>query len=692
MRDGPQTTRVHWTWFALLGLTLALLGFRDNLDWVMVFPETWVVPLTDWLNSMMDGLVASVGPFFRAFSKMMDHPMSWVRDLLQWVPWAMTIGLLVLASYAVSGWKLAVFTFFAMFYMVMIGYWPESMNSLALVMVSVPLAVMIGFGVGTAAFYSERADRIISPTMDVLQTIPVFAYLLPILLLFGFGPVVGLIASILYAVPPMVRNTTLGLRRVNPEVVEAGMMAGATVSQMFWRVRVPSALRQILLGINQTMMAAFSMVIIASIIGGTADIGWEVLSTMRKAQFGESILAGIVIALMAMVMDRLTSRAAQSRQPDAGEEQGALERYRYWIAAVALCVIVLALVPVFPFLKDYPRDWEFYPAQYLNDGLTYVLVEYAGAINTIKTMAFFYIMLPVKMGFEQTISPFSWGFELTTPIKIGYAVAVTALAGYLLWRGRISGAILVAGLAILLYFGLTRLPWPSVMAVLVLLAWQTGGRRLAIGTAAGLGFLLLVGVWPQTMLSLYLCGIAVVLSFAIGTTLGIIASENETVSAILRPINDTLQTMPLFVILIPFVMIFKLGDFTALLAVMAYAIVPSIRYAEHGLRSVSPEVIEAAKACGSTRWQLLWRVRLPLAMPQMMLGLNQTIMFGIAMLVIAALVGTNGLGQRVYIGLSDGDFGIGMIAGIGMAILAMIADRMTQGYSRKRQEEIGVKV
>lgn len=692
MRGGPQTTRVHWTWFALLGLTLALLGFRDSLDWVMVFPETWVVPLTGWLNSMMDGLVASVGPFFRAFSKMMDHPMSWVRDLLQWVPWAMTIGLLVLASYAVSGWKLAVFTFFAMFYMVMIGYWPESMNSLALVMVSVPLAVMIGFGVGTAAFYSERADRIISPTMDVLQTIPVFAYLLPILLLFGFGPVVGLIASILYAVPPMVRNTTLGLRRVNPEVVEAGMMAGATVSQMFWRVRVPSALRQILLGINQTMMAAFSMVIIASIIGGTADIGWEVLSTMRKAQFGESILAGIVIALMAMVMDRLTSRAAQSRQPDAGEEQGALERYRYWIAAAALCVIVLALVPVFPFLKDYPRDWEFYPAQYLNDGLTYVLVEYAGAINTIKTMAFFYIMLPVKMGFEQTISPFSWGFELTTPIKIGYAVAVMALAGYLLWRGRISGAILVAGLAILLYFGLTRLPWPSVMAVLVLLAWQTGGRRLAIGTAAGLGFLLLVGVWPQTMLSLYLCGIAVVLSFAIGTTLGIIASENETVSAILRPINDTLQTMPLFVILIPFVMIFKLGDFTALLAVMAYAIVPSIRYAEHGLRSVSPEVVEAAKACGSTRWQLLWRVRLPLAMPQMMLGLNQTIMFGIAMLVIAALVGTNGLGQRVYIGLSDGDFGIGMIAGIGMAILAMIADRMTQGYSRKRQEEYGIKV
>lgn len=695
MNDEAPTenrSRVHWAWFALLGLTLVILGFRDSLGWAMAFPDTWVVPLTDWLNGMMDVAVATVGPYFRAFSKAMDYPMTWVRDFLQWMPWALTIGLLMLASYAMSGWKLAVFTFCAMFYMVMIGYWPESMNSLALVMVSVPLAVLLGFVVGTAAFYSERADRIISPTMDVLQTIPVFAYLLPILLLFGFGPVVGLIASILYAVPPMVRNTTLGLRRVDPEVVEAGMMAGATAAQMFWRVRVPSALRQILLGINQTMMAAFSMVIIASIIGGTADIGWEVLSTMRKAQFGESILAGIVIALMAMVMDRLTAQAAQSRTPADDVDPGFFERYRNWVVAAVMSVVILALVPVMPFLRDYPRAWEFYPAQHLNDALTYVVVEYADVISTIKNLAFFYIMLPVKMGFEQTISPFSWGFTLTPALKIGYAVVMALATAWLLWRGRITGAVLVAGLAILLYFGLTRLPWPTVMAMLVLLAWQAGGRRLAIGTALGLGFLLVVGVWPQMMLSFYLCGIAVVLSFAIGTGLGILASENDAVSAFLRPINDTLQTMPLFVILIPFVMIFKLGEFTALLAIMAYAIVPAIRYAEHGLRNVSPEVIEAAKACGSTRWQLLWRVRLPLAMPQLMLGLNQTIMFGIAMLVIAALVGTNGLGQRVYIGLSDGDFGIGMIAGIGMAILAMIADRMTQGYSRRRQEAIGLKV
>jgi glycine betaine/proline transport system permease protein len=150
--------------------------------------------------------------------------------------------------------------------------------------------------------------------------------------------------------------------------------------------------------------------------------------------------------------------------------------------------------------------------------------------------------------------------------------------------------------------------------------------------------------------------------------------------------------MPLFVILIPFVMIFKIGEFTALLAIIAYAFVPAIRYAEHGLRNLPGDVLEAATAMGCTHRQLLWQVKMPLALPVMMLGLNQTIMYGIAMLVIAALVGTNGLGQRVYIGLADGDFGVSMIAGVGMAIIAMIADRMTQAWSKKRQELLGISV
>ena len=690
LRRIDETRRIDWISAALILATLALLALKDTAGWLVEYPGEWVVPITPWLNAFMQWCVDTVGPAFRAFSAAIDVPMTAVRDLLNWLPWSVTLTLVTFASWAIAGWRLAAFAFFAVLYMLVIGYWTESMNSLALVALTVPTAVAIGFGLGTLAFFSNRAERVITPTLDLMQTVPAFAYLLPILLLFGFGPVVGLIASVLYAFPPTVRNTHLGLMQVSTEVIEAGLMAGATPGQLFWRVRAPSALRQILLGVNQTTMAAFSMVIIASIIGGTADIGWEVLSTMRKAQFGESLLAGIVIALMAMVMDRITAAAATAEPRDPGAGHGFLARHRNAIVALGLAVGVGLMAQILPLLKEYPESWEIYPAHYLNNAVTWLVVEHAKTINLIKSWAFFFVMLPVKTGFELTITPFSWGFEFTPALKNGYAVLAAALVVYTAVRRGIGRASLIAFLAIMLFFGITRLPWPAMLAMATLLGWRLGGPRLALGTVAGLGFLIVAGVWPQTMLSVYLCGLAVLLSFAVGGVLGILASENDGVSAFLRPINDTLQTMPLFVILIPFVMIFKIGEFTALLAIMAYSIVPAIRYSEHALRNVPAEVVEAATCFGCTRRQLLWRVKVPLAMPVIMLGLNQTIMFGIAMLVIAALVGTNGLGQRVYIGLGDGDFGVGIVAGIGMAIIAMIADRMTQGMSRAYQKRLGL--
>jgi glycine betaine/proline transport system permease protein len=192
------------------------------------------------------------------------------------------------------------------------------------------------------------------------------------------------------------------------------------------------------------------------------------------------------------------------------------------------------------------------------------------------------------------------------------------------------------------------------------------------------------------MLSVYLCGLAVLICFVIGSTLGILMSESERFSAFMRPINDTLQTMPQFVLLIPAVMIFKLGDFTALIAIVLYAIVPTIRYTEHGLRNLPKEVLEAANSMGTTKLQLLFQVKLPLAMPSIMLGLNQTVLYAVAMLVISALVGTSDLGQLVYIGLGNGDFGFGIVAGLGMAILAIITDRMIQAAAQRRREETGM--
>ncbi len=681
---------IHW--FGVIAVTLICIAIQGDVSWMKKYPDTLIVPFSAWMNTGMQWFIDQFGAIFIAIATFLEWPIKGVQWVLHSLPWVVSTFLFCLVSYVASGWRLAAFTLFAALYIVILGYWDESMNSLSLVAISVPMAIFVGFVFGVWGFYSDRAERIIMPTLDILQTVPAFAYLLPILMLFGFGTTVGLIASLLYSFPPMVRNTIVGLRGVSSEIVESGVMSGATPSQLFWQVRMPTASRQILLGVNQATMASLSMVIIASIIGGTADIGWEVLSTIRKAQFGESILAGIVIAFIAMIMDRITSGlATQSTEYDR-KKASLFERHRYWIIAAIGAIIFFVLAKLIPVLQEWPKDWQFSPAKIMNDSLTYVVVNFREEIESIKKFAFFYVMLPTKIGLQQAVSPFTWGFELKLVHSLGYALMMVVFAGWCARRWNNQVAVGVLLFAIFFYFGLTNLPWPALLLIYTMAAWKVSGPSLALGTLLGLSFLVVTGVWPQAMLSLYLCSIAVIVSFLFGTTVGIWAAHSDRVSAIVRPINDTMQTMPLFVILIPFVMLFKIGDFTALLAIIAYSFVPAIRYAEHGLRNLPEGVLEAATMVGCTKSQLLWQVKIPLALPVMMLGLNQTIMYGIAMLVIAALVGTNGLGQTVYIGLSDGDFGVGMIAGIGMAIIAIIADRLTQAWSRKRQAELGISV
>ncbi|MEM6304684.1 MAG: ABC transporter permease subunit [Pseudomonadota bacterium] len=668
-------------WLALAGLTLALAFLPGNLS---TYPDAWVISPTDGMNAFMSWFTETFGVIFRAIGWTLEWPVRWAQALLQALPWSVITAFFVALAYIGSGWRLAVFAALALIYMAVIGYWAESMNSLAIVLISVPMAVATGFIFGVLGFYSERARRVIMPMLDLLQTIPAFAYLLPILILFGFGTTVGLVSSILYAFPPMVRNTILGLRAVPEEIIEAGIMSGTTPRQLFWKVRLPAAQKQMLLGVNQTTMAALSMVIIASIIGGTNDIGWEVLNTMRKAQFGESLLAGFVIALIAMALDRITH--AFATKPREIERQGP----NPWAVTSLALLALLALSFVVPALRVWPEALIWNPAPAMNDALEWAVVNWRVGIETIKNSAFFYVMLPIKIGLDQAVSPFTWGFAMTPLLSFGFGAVIIALAVWAWVKERHTLAALLVLWGAVSYVGLTNMPWLALYGVILYGAYVTAGRALAIGAALGLGFLIVAGVWPESVLSLYLCGVAVMIAFGLGTLMGIWAAQNDTVSWVIRPVLDTLQTMPLFVILIPFVMVFKIGEFTALLAIIAYSIVPAIRYTEHGLRNLPAHVIEAAQTIGCTPWQLLTRVKLPLALPAIMLGLNQTIIYGIGMLVIAALVGTNGLGQQIYIGLGDGDFGVGMTAGIGMAVIAMIADRMTQAISRKKQEQFGL--
>ena len=674
--------RAALIWLLVLGVALVLALLMPQVPALKTYPAEWQLPLANEMNAGMDWFVAQTKPFFRLISLLMGYPMQAVADLLAWLPWSATTILLVMVAWRAGKLRLALFTGAALAYVLVMGLWSDTMNSLALVVVSVPLAVAVGFGLGVWGYLSPRVERVLTPLMDITQTVPAFAYLLPILILFGFGPVVGMIAGVIFAFPPMVKNTIVGLREVPSDIIESGLMSGATPRQLFLLVRCTAGLRQILLGVNQTTMAALSMIIIASIIGGSADIGWRVLSTLRKAEFGGSLVAGMVIALLAMILDRITYGLA-TREPEMRPGETFVQRHRFALSLGLVVLAAILLAGLIPALQNWPAGWTFSPAEELNKGISAFVVAAKPVLDHIKSFVIFAMILPLKIGLQKVVTPFTWGFQPTIAHVVAYGMLILGAAGYAWRSGRTGLAMSTLSFGVIYFFGLTNLTWPGLCLILIWFAWRSGGAPLMAGTVGVLAFLLVSGSYDKAVLSLQLCGLAVLVSFLLGSGLGILAAENDRVSQVLRPIGDTLQTMPPFVLLIPILMIFKIGEFSALLAIISYAIVAPFRYTEYGLRHVPKEVVEASISLGCTPWQLLTEVKIPLAMPNIMLGLNQAIMFGISMLVVSALVGTDDLGQVIYVGLSKGNFGIGFTAGLAMAAIALLADRFCHAWRRR---------
>ena len=233
---------------------------------------------------------------------------------------------------------------------------------------------------------------------------------------------------------------------------------------------------------------------------------------------------------------------------------------------------------------------------------------------------------------------------------------------------------------------LLGIPWPWGVVMVGLIAARFGGWKLAIMCLLMCGFIVANGLWVKAMITVYLCGASVLVACAIGIPLGVAAALNETLGKIVGGFIDTLQTLPSFVYLIPVVMLFRVGDFTAMIAVVLYALAPAVRYSAHGVRSINAQLIEAGIACGCSQWQMLRRIRLPLALPQILLGVNQTIMLALSMLVITALVGTRDLGQEVYIALTKADTGRGIVAGLSIAFIAIIADRIISAGARRASQ------
>ena len=650
-------------WIILLLLTLALWWFAEYWPWMLKYPRAWVWPLKDLVSNFMSWLINDfdLGLFTfkeltRSIALVMSWPLEFAKGLLSQgfkiplggddfyqtpsLPWISVTLFVVFIAWRLKNFALAVLMFFCFIYLAVFGQWQSAMLTLSSIIVAVPIGVAGGLFLGIWAYRSSRVEIALTPILDLMQTVPVFAYLVPILFLFGFGPVAAMIATIIYAMPPMVRVTILALQNVPAEIKEFGRMTGCTQRQLTWKILIPAARSSLLVGVNQVIMLSLNMVIIASMIGA-GGLGYDVLASLRRLAIGQGLEAGLAITLLAVALDRLSQAAAQKNpgKQEAAENSVAdvalWRRYPMTLLAMTVIILLPLLAVILPWISEYPESWQITTGPFWNNLVKWININYFDQLEAVKVFMLLNILIPVKRF-------------------------------------------------------LLALPWPAVLAMLALAGYQLGGWRLALLVFSLALFIVLNGLWPKAMVTVYLCGISVIIASIIGMPIGMWAARNERVSAVIKVLIDTLQTLPSFVYLMPVVMLFRVGDFAAMIAVVLYALPPAIRYTEHGIRKVPADLLEAAKTSGCTPGQTLFKVQIPVALPEIMLGVNQTVMFAISMLVITALVGTRDLGQEVYIALVKADTGRGIVAGISVAFIAIIVDRLIAAWAKKRKQKLGL--
>jgi glycine betaine/proline transport system permease protein len=288
-----------------------------------MFPEQLKVPLGKWVNQFVDWLVINYGAAFEAFADSLLTLLVALEHVLRGAPWWLVlVGIAAITWHASMNWKLVLGLVIAMFIIGTLGLWDKAMQTLALMIVATSLSVVIGIPVGIAMALSNRLRAIMLPILDTMQTMPSFVYLIPALMLFGLGKVPAILATVIYAAPPVIRLTDLGIRLVDPEVLEASRSFGASRKQILFGVQLPLALPNIMAGINQTTMMSISMVVIASMIGARG-LGEQVLMGIQRLDVGAGMEAGIAIVLLAVVFDRIGQAYGKrsQRTPNTGDAQ-----------------------------------------------------------------------------------------------------------------------------------------------------------------------------------------------------------------------------------------------------------------------------------------------------------------------------------------------------------------------------------
>jgi glycine betaine/proline transport system permease protein len=625
----------------VVAMVIGFLGWKNQANWPAALTWNSLSPHLDrfqiWLSDNRNIPHPNLAfRIFNGFADFLDHLVGWLTSFFHKLTWVGTVALGTLVVLRFGGRKAALGVLAAFASFAAIGLWEESVETFSLMLAAVSLSLAVGVPLGVLAGRSARFNRVVTPILDAMQIIPAFAYLMPVVILFSVGPGAAVVTTMIYAVPPAIRITALGIRGVEPNTVEAANALGATRWQVLTKVQLPLARRMLLLAVNQTILFALSMVVIAGLIGG-AGLGDSVTNGLYTDP-AMAIFAGATIVIMAIALDRATEAMANRTDPahrhlDAGKSRQ-LRLYTAVCAAVVIASVIVghALHAGSSWSRWTAQDW----------------------LRTYVQNALDYIQNPGTFLFR----------DITNPT---------------------GNFIVQHGIQPLRSFFIET-PWPVTLIGLVVIAFLLSGLRPALIAFVMLFIVGLVGEWTNAMDTFSQVLVATLLTVIVGFVMGVWAAESRTVSRILRPVNDVLQTLPQLVYIIPFIYLMPVSGVPGVVASVLYASPVMIRLVQRGIEGVSPESVEAATSFGATRLQVLVKVKIPLARDAIMLGVNQAIIMVLAVVVIGGLVGSGALGYEVATGLQRNAFGLGVLASVAILALGITLDRVTQGRARARKQ------
>ena len=547
------------------------------------------------------------------------------------IGWLGVLALIGFIVFAISNARTAFLAIVLTFACGALGLWTDSMDTLALTIAAVVLSLAIGIPVGIWAGRSDFALKLVTPILDLAQILPTLVYLAPLALFFLIGPASATIATMVYSIPIAIRLTAFGIRGVSKSPVEASVSMGSTGRQTLTKVQLPMAKKTIVLGINQTVMAALSFVVIAALIGAPG-LGKPVLDALKIRNVGDGFVAGFAVVFLAIMLDRATSAAVVKQNTFVPPTAKQLRNRRIALGAAGVGTIVSIFL-----------SRQFAWAAYFPEQLV--------------------IAKPVAK------------------VSDSFVVWVTTSFSFFT-----EGLIKVVTVGILnpLEATLSNAPWFLTVAAITAISALFGGFRSALVTVVLLLLIVGSGLWFDTMITFAQVLVATLLTMGVGVLLGIWIGRSNRADKILRPILDAGQVLPAFVYLIPMLGFFGPARFTAIATGIIYSIPVVVKIVGQGIREVPVTMIEAATAAGSTTRQLITKVQLPAAKNSLLLATNQGLIFVLAVVVIGGFVGAGGLGYLVLLGSSKPELqGKGLVAGFAILLLGIMIDRIAQFAVRR---------